>query len=107
MVGDRVPIQISRAEYVRLMGTRGVSAEESNATFNDMDHSGSNLMTVAKLQHYAYTKSIELIADSFKEIDLQDGSRDRARPAPASDLRPARLVRAQASSRARTSASTY
>ena len=25
----------------------------------------------------AYTKSIELIADSFKEIDLQDGSRDR------------------------------
>ena len=25
----------------------------------------------------AYTKSIELIADSFREIDLQDGSRDR------------------------------
>ena len=32
---------------------------------------------VAKLQHYAYTKSIELIADSFKEIDLQDGARRR------------------------------
>ena len=25
----------------------------------------------------AYTKSIELIADQFREIDLQDGSRDR------------------------------
>lgn len=74
---DDGDFQISRAEYVRLMVTRGVSAYEANATFSDMDHTGSNLMTVAKMQHYAYTKSIELISDQFKEIDMQDGSRDR------------------------------
>lgn len=74
---DDGDFQISRAEYVRLMATRGVSAYEANATFSDMDHAGSNLMTVAKMQHYAYTKSIELISDQFKEIDMQDGSRDR------------------------------
>jgi len=76
---DDGDFQISRAEYVRLMATRGVSAYETNATFSDMDHTGSNLMTVAKMQHYAYTKSIELISDQFKEIDMQDGSRDRLR----------------------------
>ncbi|CAH0370403.1 unnamed protein product, partial [Pelagomonas calceolata] len=65
--------QISRAEYVRLMGTRGVAAGEANATCRRP----ARKSTSAKLQHYAYTKSIELIADSFKEIDLQDGARRR------------------------------
>ena len=37
--------QISRAEYVRLMGTRGVAAEEADATFSEMDHNKSNMMT--------------------------------------------------------------
>ena len=41
---DDGDFQISRAEYVRLMGTRGVSAEEASATFSDMDHNGSNMM---------------------------------------------------------------
>ena len=43
---DDGDFQISRAEYVRLMGSRGVAAEEAHATFTDMDHSKSNMMTV-------------------------------------------------------------
>ena len=49
--------QISRAEYVRLMGTRGVAAAEASATFDEMDHSGSNVMTVAKMQHYVQIRA--------------------------------------------------
>ena len=49
--------QISRAEYVRLMGTRGVAAAEANATFDEMDHNSSNLMTVAKMQHYVQIRA--------------------------------------------------
>ena len=49
--------QISRAEYVRLMGTRGVAAEEAHATFSEMDHNSSNLMTVAKMQHYVQIRA--------------------------------------------------
>ena len=40
-----------------IMGTRGVSASEADATFTEMDHSGSNLMTVAKMQHYVQIRA--------------------------------------------------
>ena len=36
---------------------RGVAAAEADATFSEMDHNGSNLMTVAKMQHYAQIRA--------------------------------------------------
>ena len=39
------------------MGARGVAAAEANATFDEMDHNSSNLMTVAKMQHYVQIRA--------------------------------------------------
>ena len=75
---DDGDFQISRAEYVRLMGTRGVSAAEAEATFSDMDHNGSNLMTVAKMQHY-----VQIRAGKEKRIARSASTATRRRPTPS------------------------
>merc|ERR1712218_362168 len=49
--------------------TQGVSRNEADAMFKEMDQSGSGVITVAKFDHYAAMHTLDMVKQIFKSID--------------------------------------
>ena len=76
---------VTRNEFLHVAVSRGLSLEEAKSQFSEMDETRTGMITVAKFDLFVKKRTITKVRDTFKEIDMQDGGKDRQ--LTASDVR--------------------